>query len=129
MYLFDTNVLILAIKAQEPDKSFLEKVISKRQLFLSAISVGEFLSKASDEEEEKLNSLIIRFPVLSVNLEVAKLAAQYRKKLLKQKRIQLLDYFLAAQAKLNHLTLVTNNKKDFPMQDIKIISPFGKNPK
>lgn len=122
MYLFDTNVLILGIKAKEPDKSFLKRAISKKQIYLSVISIGEFLSQASEEEERKLNELI-GFPVLSVDLETAQVAAEYRKKFLKTKRVQLLDYFIAAQAKLNNLTLVTNNKSDFPMKDIKIISP------
>jgi len=42
---------------------------------------------------------------------------------LKTKRVHLLDCFLAAQAKINKLTLVTHNKSDFPMKDIKVISP------
>lgn len=123
MYLLDTNVLILAIKAQEPDKSFLKRVIAKKQLYLSVVSIGEFLSQASEEEDKKFHELISKFPILSIDIEVAKTAASYRKNFLKKRRIQLLDFFLAAQAKLNHLTLVTNNKVDFPMKDIKVISP------
>lgn len=123
MYLFDTNILILAIKAKEPDKSFLKKAISQKKLYISAISVGEFLSQASEEAESKFNNLIKEFPILDVDTETAKVAAFYRKKFLKTRRVQLLDYFLAAQAKLNDLTLVTHNKSDFPMKDIKIITP------
>lgn len=123
MYLIDTNVLILALKSTEPDKSFLKKVISRKKLYLSAVSVGEFLSQATTEAEGKLNKLIAQFLVLPVDLEVARVAASYRKNSLKQKRIQLLDYFLAAQAKMYKLTLVTHNKADFPMKDIKVISP------
>ncbi len=123
MYLFDTNVLILAIDAKEPDKSFLKKAIAQKQVYISAISVGEFLSQASEEAESKFNNLIKESPVLVVDTETAKVAAVYRKKFLKTRRIQLLDYFLAAQAKLNDLTLVTRNKSDFPMRDIKVIVP------
>ncbi len=123
MYLIDTNVLILALKSIEPDKSFLKRVISQKKLYLSAVSVGEFLSQATTEAEDKFNKLIVRFPVLPIDLEVARVVASYRKDFLKQKRIQLLDYFLAAQAKLHSLTFVTNNKADFPMKDIKVISP------
>lgn len=123
MYLVDTNVLIIAAKAQEPDKSFLNKIIFQKQFILSVVSVGEFLSQASEEEERKFNRLIQNSPILEVNLEVARLAGEYRKKFLKTKRIQLLDYFIAAQAKLNDLILATHNKSDFPMKDIKIISP------
>jgi len=123
MYLVDTNVLILGIAQKEPDYSFLQKAILKRSLYLSVITLGEFLSQSSKEEDVELEKLIARFPVLEVNLDVAKLAAKYRKKFLKTRRAQLLDYFLAAQARLNGLILVTNNKSDFPMKDIKVIFP------
>ena len=126
MFLLDTNVLILAIKAEEPERSFLEKIINKKQLYLSTISIAEFLTRSSSEEKERLEELIVNFPVLNVDLETAKLAAEYRKESLKLKRIQMLDCFLAAQAKLNGLTLVTNNKSDFPMKDIKTIIPFSR---
>lgn len=123
MYLIDTNVLILAIDQKNPDYSFLQRIIAKNQFFLSVICIAEFLSRASEGEEMELNKLLADFPVLGVDLDTARLAGEYRKKFLKKRRIQLLDYFLAAQAKLNHLTLVTNNKIDFPMKDIKVISP------
>lgn len=123
MYLVDTNVLILGIDKKSPDYGFLQKIISKNQLFLSVITIAEFLSQASEGEEMELEKLLNKFPILGVDLKIAQLAGEYRKKFLKQKRIQLLDYFLAAQAKLHGLTLVTNNKSDFPMKDIKITSP------
>lgn len=123
MFLLDTNVLILGIKAEEPESNFLKKIINKKQLYLSTVSIAEFLTRSSIEEEERLEELIVNFPVLNVDLETAKLAAEYRKDSTKTKRVQMLDCFLAAQAKLNNLTLVTNNKSDFPMKDIKIIKP------
>ncbi|MBI2086242.1 PIN domain-containing protein [Candidatus Daviesbacteria bacterium] len=123
MYLVDTNILIQAINQIEPDYGFIQKIILKNQLYLSVIVVGEYLSRATPEEEKEIEKLIVNFPVLSVNLEEARLAGLYRKKFLKTKRGMLLDYFLAAQAKLNDLILATHNKSDFPMKDIKIITP------
>lgn len=124
MYLIDTNVLILALKSMEPDKSFLKRVISQKRLYLSVISVGEFLSQATQEAKDKFDKLLIKSPILPVDLETARVAAEYRKQLLqKSRRNLLIDCFLAAQAKIHNLTLVTNNKADFPMKDIKIISP------
>lgn len=123
MYLVDTNILVLAIDQKEPDYSFLQKIILKNQLYISVICIGEYLSKATPEAEKEIDKLINTFPILPVDLEVAKVAAEYRKKFLKTKRGQLLDYFLAAQAKLNKLALVTHNKSDFPMTDIRIITP------
>lgn len=123
MILADTNVLIQAILGEEPDKSYLDKAIKNRDLIFSVISVSEFLAQASTKEERIIEELISTFPVLLIDLETAKIASKYRKQFLKTKRAHLLDCFLAAQAKLNGLTLVTHNKSDFPMQDIKIISP------
>lgn len=124
MYLIDTNVLILALKSMEPDKSFLKRVISQKRLYLSVVSVGEFLSQATQEAKDKFDKLLIKSPILPVDLETARVAAEYRKQLLqKSRRNLLIDCFLAAQAKIHNLTLVTNNKADFPMKDIKIISP------
>ncbi len=123
MILADTNVLIQAILGEEPDKSLLDKAIKNKQLIFSVISIGEFLAQASSKEEQVIEELINNFPVLLVDLETARMAAKYRKQFLKTKRTHLLDCFLAAQAKLNDLTLVTHNKSDFPMKDIKVISP------
>lgn len=123
VYLPDTNIFILGLRGQEPEASFLKKAILNNKLFISVIVIGEFLSKVEDQEAEAFNKLINTYEVLLIDEEAARIAADYRKESFKLKRALLLDCFLAAQAKLNHLTLVTNNKSDFPMKDIKVISP------
>lgn len=122
-YLPDTNIFIMAAKGYLPEAKFLSGAIKKGQVMISTVVVGEFLAKADAREEKSFERLLSQFNVVSVNLEVARLAAKYRKESLKNKRIHMLDCFLAAQAKLNNLTLVTNNKTDFPMRDIKVIAP------
>lgn len=123
MYLPDTNVFILGLKGNKKEASFLAKAISKNKLFISVSVVAEFLAKAEGEGQESFLTLMGKFPVLDVDREVAQVAAQYRKQSLKTKKVFMLDCFLAAQAKLNYLTLVTNNKADFPMKDIRVIVP------
>lgn len=125
-YLPDTNIFIKAAKGYLPESKFLSGAIKKRQMTISSIVAGEFLAKADTKEEESFERLLSQFNVVTVDLEVARLAAKYRKESLKSKRIHMLDCFLAAQAKFNHLTLVTNNKADFPMRDIKVIVPSQK---
>ncbi|MBI3103700.1 DUF4411 family protein [Candidatus Daviesbacteria bacterium] len=122
-YLPDTNIFIKAAKGYLPESKFLNKIIKNKQIIISTIVMGEFLAKATAQEEKTFENLLNEFTVLSIDREIAKIAAQYRKASLKVKRGQMLDCFLAAQANINHLTLVTNNKSDFPMRDIKIISP------
>jgi len=122
-YLPDTNIFIGAAKGYLPEANFLSKAIEKEQIVISPIVVAEFLANADVMEEKSFEELISHFDILPINLNVAKLAAEYRKNSLKSTRVHLLDCFLAAQAKLNKLTLVTHNKADFPMKDIKVLSP------
>lgn len=122
-YLPDTNIFIKAARGYLPEADFLSKAIKEKQIVISAVVAGEFLAKAKRHEERGFEELIAYFGVLPIDLEVAKIAAWYRKKSLKNTRIHLLDCFLAAQATLHDLILVTNNKADFPMKDIKIIKP------
>lgn len=122
-YLPDTNIFIMAAKGYLPESKFLSGAIKKGQVMISTVVVGEFLAKADTKEEKSFERLLSQFNVIPVNLEVARLAAKYRKEGLKSKRIHMLDCFLAAQAKLDNLILVTNNTADFPMRDVKVTSP------
>lgn len=122
-YLPDTNIFIKAAKGYAPEAQFLSKAIKKGQIIISVIVTAEFLAKADTLEQQAFEELLLKFAVLGIDLEVTRMAAEYRRISLKQKRVHLLDCFLAAQAKLHHLTLVTGNKTDFPMKDIKVISP------
>lgn len=124
MYLLDTNVLVQALYGHEPEASFLEKAIAQNKLHISVIAAAEFLAKSDKKEERIFKKIAAQFPVVMVDLEVATAAAEYRKKFLqRQRRIIIVDCLIAAQAKVNHLTLVTNNRADFPMRDIKVIFP------
>lgn len=124
MYLPDSNIFILAFNGYKKEKKFLAKIVDKGELILSVITVTEVLAKANVKEEQVIRELINRFTTLTINLEVCEVASKYRKSLVnKSKRVVLLDCFLAAQAKLNNLILVTNDKSDFPMKDIRTITP------
>lgn len=122
-YLPDANIFIRAAKGDDVESDFLNTAIKKKQIVISTVVIAEFLVKAGEAEEKTFKELLSFFPIISIDSEVAQLAAQYRKESLKIKRVQMLDCFLAAQAKLKGLVLVTNNKSDFPMKDIKVISP------
>lgn len=121
--LLDTNVLILGLAGQEPAATLLKEVIIEHRLVLSVVSVAEFLVKASSKEEELLNKLVGEFPVLSVDLEVAKLAATLRKDHLKKKqKLHLPDCLIAAQAIINKTQFATFNTGDFPKDKVDLYS-------
>ena len=128
MYLLDTNILIRAVQGKEPEGKFLDKIITNNSLVISVVVIAEFLAKANEKEEVALDKLLSQVKILEIDERVAREAAEYRKLLQKAKRVIIVDCFLAAQAKLNKLILVTNNKSDFPMEDIKIITPSSLSP-
>lgn len=124
MYLPDSNVVIRALQGHEQEASFIKDNIVSRSIKISVVVVAEFLVKATEEQAERFNSILKEFGSLSIDEETARIAGEYRKKLLrKSKRVFLLDCFLAAQAKVHDLILVTRNSADFPMNDIGIVSP------
>lgn len=123
MYLIDTNVLIRAIAGIEPDAAFLKRAIEKGTIALSVITLAEFLTKASRKEQGVVEKLVRTFPLLVVEEQAARIAAASRRRYFRTSKGKLLDHLMAAQAKLHNLTLVTNNLEDFPMKDIKVISP------
>ncbi|MDA2921798.1 PIN domain-containing protein [Patescibacteria group bacterium AH-259-L07] len=123
MFLVDTNVLIRAVAGISPDAPFLKKAIENNAVSFPVVTIAEFLTKASTKEKKILDKLVRAFPVYSIDEKTARLAALYRKQSLKRSRVKLLDCFIAAQANLNKIILVTNNRSDFPMKDIKVMLP------
>lgn len=122
--LLDTNVILETFVGKEPTASRVRAWIEAGTIALSAVSVGEITSKASKDEIEKLELLVSTFGVLPVDGVVAKIAGAYRKAFSrKEKRVFLLDCFIAATAKLFNLKLATRNVKDYPMSDIEVIDP------
>jgi predicted nucleic acid-binding protein len=121
----DTNVIIPALGGREPFASFIRNLIETKQLAMSVIVVSEFLVKALEDEEHIFNALLKKVEVFEVNLPVAQLAAVYRRKSLEKRRnIALPDCFIAATCKIYNLTLATLNRKDYPIEEIKIIDKF-----
>lgn len=124
MYLPDTNIFILGLKGSEPEASFISKGVSNNQLAISVIVVGEFFVRAGRKQTNIFEKFIAQLGTLSIDEDTARIAAEYRKQYVrKTTRTFLLDCFLAAQAKLHRLILVTNNVSDFPMRDIRVIAP------
>ena len=121
----DTNILIYGLAGKEPYASFLKENIKNKRLVLSAIVVAEFLSGATEEEEKIFSGLTQKFPVLTVDLPIAQLAAYYRKKYLKsKKKLMLPDCLIAATCKVYKAVLVTLNRKDYPIKEIEVIDRF-----
>ncbi len=123
-FLPDTNALISYFEGKEPDKNFLTELIAKEELFISPVVVAELRPRTNTDDQKKLNDLIGSGTVIPIDLEIGFMAGQYREQFSKKtKKVYLLDCLIAATCKAHDLALITNNLKDYPMKDIKIIKP------
>ena len=119
IYLLDTNILIYAFAGKEPYAKFLRTAILEESLCFSVIVAAEFLSGAEEKEKGLFENLLNEFEVSPVTIEIARIAALYRKSY--RKILRLPDALVAAACQLHNATLVTNNLRDFPMKDIQKI--------
>lgn len=123
-FLADSNVLIRFLKSEEPDKSFLGELLKRNELFISPINIAEAKAKATKEQEQDLNEFLRLGTTLLIDEELGFVAGDYRREFSsKTKRVYLLDCFIAATCRVHSLTLITNDLKDYPMKDIKILAP------
>lgn len=98
-----------------------KKWIKNGQLAISSVVAAEFLAGATDKEAEIFEALLEQFGTLPVDTVVARMAANYRKRFLKEKKkLRLPDCLIAATCKVYQATLVTLDTSDYPMKDIKI---------
>lgn len=123
-YLLDTSVLIDFSKDYEPTKSaLLELVYNKEKLAICAITVAEFYTGIIPEAREKWDRFIKELVYWDISLDAAKRAGHYRYMFAKRGiTISTTDSLIAAVAYENNATILTDNVKDFPMDDITVMS-------
>lgn len=123
LYLPDTNIFIYAFHGEEPAASHIRSWITSKHLIISSIVAAEFLSGGDDGERDKFSAILDRLGTIPVDTAVARMASDYKRQFHGSKPgLRLPDAFIAAMCKLYSATLVINNPKDFPMDDIKKLS-------
>jgi tRNA(fMet)-specific endonuclease VapC len=118
-YLLDTDICIYIINKKPP--AVLKRVQSKRpgQIAISTITLAELeygivRSRYPDRNRMALLEFLLPFAILDFDPAAAAEYGRIRSLLeSKSRSIGPMDLLLAAQAKSHHLTLVTNNEKEF----------------
>lgn len=121
-YLFDSDVLMDFFKKKDYAVSLVIKLTSKGKLVVSILSIAELTSGWSQEQVKNLlPSVYDLMEVLNINLSIAELAGKYRKGYgEKGVMLPLVDALIGATAILENCQLVTRNKKDYPMSEIRL---------
>ncbi len=122
--LVDTDVLIDYLRDNPLAVRFLENV--QQELLISTISVAELYAGVREgAERTALESFLSAFEVVSVDSSIAERGGLYRRDYFRSHSVSLADALIAATAFVRSATLVTLNRKHFPMiSDIRI--PYTK---
>jgi predicted nucleic acid-binding protein len=112
--LLDTDVLIDYLRGHAEAVTYLEGLTA--HLLISAITVAELYAGVRDvTERTRLDTFISAFEVAPIEREIAVKGGLYRRDYGKSHNVGLADALIAATAMVKQATLVTLNKKHFPM--------------
>jgi len=119
----DTDVLIDYLRGQPEAIAYLEGLTDP--LLVSAVTVAELYAGVREGADRKaLENFLIPFLVVPVDEAIARQGGLYRRDFGKSHGTGLADALIAATAELRHATLVTLNKKHFPM--LTVLVPYQK---
>jgi predicted nucleic acid-binding protein len=121
--LLDTDIVINLLKKDEEFVSkFLKLVKDDTKFYYNPIVLAEVYAGAFEKEIKTIEQFFDKLDNIEIckytGVQAGKYANSYKKA---YNKISLEDYLIAACAKINGLTLWTNNKKHYPMDDIKLL--------
>lgn len=122
--LIDTDVLIEYLRGRKKAIEYLEDL--QADLNISVISVAElFAGVEGGEEEAALRQFLLAFTVLPVSETVALTGGLYRQQYKPNHSTGLADALIAATAEEHGSSLVTFNRRHFPMVS-QVIVPYDR---
>ena len=122
--LIDTDVLIDYLRDFPDAVSYVEA--QQERLLISAVTVAELYAGVREgEERTRLDRFLRAFEIVPVDVSLAVQGGLYRRDYSKSHDVGLADAMIAATATQRQISLVTLNRKHFPMlQDV--IVPYHK---
>jgi predicted nucleic acid-binding protein len=120
--LLDTTVLLDVLRARQNRRSLLaELVAGGHTLATAAINIGEVYSGMRPEEESRTEAFLSRLDCYPLTSAIARRAGALKSAWAKKgKTLSLADMIVAATALEHGLVLMTDNRKDFPLPDLKL---------
>ena len=123
-FLLDTSVIIDAINGKRNrNQSLLALAEQGHLLSCCPINVAEVYAGLRAKEEPRTTALLASLELFPISFPVAELAGRLKRDhSRKGKTLSLADTIIAAVALHNHLTLITDNTRDFPMEGLALYS-------
>lgn len=120
-FLLDSDILMDFFKKKEYAVDLVNSLLTRGTLFLSILSITELRSGWTVGQTKFFLPKLYNFAkILNLNKAIAELAGQYRQEYTgKGILLPLVDTLIASTAILEKCQLVTRNKKDYLMPEIK----------
>jgi predicted nucleic acid-binding protein len=123
VYLLDTSVIVDALNGKRGRNEFLAGLLDQRNLLACcSINVTEVYAGLRSHEAKATEGFLRSLKFYEVNWEIARLAGELKSTWAKKgSTLFLPDVTIAAVAIAHGLTLVTDNRKDFPMPELQFL--------
>lgn len=121
-FLLDTTFLIDVLNEQRGRYEVMKSLAEQQHdLTCCAINVTEVYSGMRGSETQRTEALLRSLEYIPITLDAAKLAGELRQlSARKGKTFSVPDMMIAAVCITEKLTLITDNRKDFPMPGLNI---------
>ncbi len=123
-YLLDANELINFARAKQPFASRVQEMLdSSDEIGVSPVCVAEFFSNLHENRRQRWVALLRDLEFWPATFEDGVAAGIYRYQAARAGRpLSTPDTLIAATARRVGAIVVTENLKDFPMDDIRVVS-------
>lgn len=119
--LLDTNIIIDFLRKYPPAIAYISQ---QREFEISAVTLTELNAGAySTTQRAYVQALRQRLTVYEINSDIALTAGEYLRSYSRSHHLDTTDALIAATAEHHALTLVTRNKKHYPMLK-KVLVPY-----
>ncbi|MCL4418395.1 MAG: PIN domain-containing protein [Actinobacteria bacterium] len=122
-YLLDTTEVIQILRGDTNKKKLFEELIEKEGILgCCGITVGEVYYGMKESETRWTEAFFEGIEYYPISIEAAKLAGKWRKEYQKKGyMLTLNDTLIAAVCFFENAILLTDNKKHYPMREIKVL--------
>ena len=121
-FLLDTNIIIDILRGKRDRVTLVRELVAQENsMACCAVTVTEIYAGLRPQELDKTERLLRHLDYMEISQEIAKKAG-----LLKQSwarrgvTLSFPDVMIAAVAISGNLTLITGNRKDFPMPELRL---------
>lgn len=122
--LVDSGILIEVLRGRKADpvRRWTELVSAGEPLVCSPVSLAEIRHGMRERERESIERMLASMSCIPIGVEIATRAGDYLRNFHASHAVELGDAFIAATAALHELPLWTQNRKHFPMKELRFFS-------